>query len=227
MRDGQLQRDEEQRGRQRVAAAADVAQLVDQVEEREQHHQRDEDQQDRRAAPRGRCSGVSVFMPAALRSRAAPAEQPGERQLVAEQQQHDDRARSTCGSDEPGPEVELALRDHALHDVEAVAVEHVQERRGDQVERAAHPRIDVRRAGSRAAPAPAPRSAPRGARRARRARPRRRRRAAAAVGIALVDVGSARSFRGLDPAAQLVELDDPEVGACRPCPRSGGRRPAR
>jgi len=42
------------------------------------------------------------------------------------------------------PQLELALRNQALHDVEAVAVEHVQERRGDQVERAAHPRIHVR-----------------------------------------------------------------------------------
>ena len=56
MRDGSCSADEEQRRRDRVAAAPDVAQLVDQVEEREQHHERGEDQQDRARAPRGRCS---------------------------------------------------------------------------------------------------------------------------------------------------------------------------
>jgi len=45
---GKLQRDEEQRCGERVTAAPDVAQLVDQVEEREQHDERAEDQHDRR-----------------------------------------------------------------------------------------------------------------------------------------------------------------------------------
>jgi hypothetical protein len=42
-----VERDVERRGRQRVAALADVGELVDQVEEREQRQQRHEDRERR------------------------------------------------------------------------------------------------------------------------------------------------------------------------------------
>src|SRR6185295_11188978 len=62
----QLQRDEEDRGGERVAAAPDVAELVDQVEEREQHDERAEDQQDRRENLSADVAGQRLHAGAAL-----------------------------------------------------------------------------------------------------------------------------------------------------------------
>jgi hypothetical protein len=77
-----------------------------------------------------------------MRARRA-TEQSRDHQLVAEQ--HDgDGERDRVRKREPDPEVELALRDQALHDVEAVGVEQVEERGREKVERAAEARIDVR-----------------------------------------------------------------------------------
>jgi hypothetical protein len=133
-----------------------------------------------------------------------------QRKLVAEQQ-HDDARGSEVRQREAHPEVELALRDHALHDVEAVAVEHVEERRGDEVERAAHSRVHVRE---------------RNAEQRQHHREDRHRHAPEQLGALEVAVEDHQRFGRnrlrrrrqrarfvrLDPPAELRELDRPEVG---------------
>ena len=184
-----VQRDEQQRRGERVAVAPDVAQLVDQVEEREQHEQRRRRSAASPTARRGRCSAAGVFMRARAaggRRRSRAAKSPVTDSCWRNSSEHDARARSRAAAAGPPRSSMRALRDHALHDVEAVAVEHVQERRGDEVERAAHARIDVGQRDREQRRGSARRSAPRCARRARRARRWPSATTSAAVGIALV-----------------------------------------
>ena len=58
--------------------------------------------------------------------------------------QGDDHGRGDGVNEQQShPERQSALGDEALHDVEAVEVEHVREQRREQVERASHARIDI------------------------------------------------------------------------------------
>ena len=87
-----LQHDEQERRGDRVVRLAHVAQLVDQVEEREQHHQRAEDQHDRRQHLAADVAGQRGH--AAAGTGARPAQLSEQRELVAEEQQHDRAPRS-------------------------------------------------------------------------------------------------------------------------------------
>src|SRR5690242_17010101 len=81
----------------------------------------------------------------ALRRRlrlARASEQARDRKLLAKQCE-DDQKRDRVREGESDPKIELALRDQALNDVETIAVKHVEQRRGDEIRRAAHARIHI------------------------------------------------------------------------------------
>ena len=217
---------------------------MDQVEEREEREQRPEDQQRReqdiaadvalqrfhrlpvrrarRRSPGVPMGAVNLAPAAAPQSSARTARSP----KLSAKQQHDDEQRNHMREQEPCPQFEPSLRDQALHDVEAVAVEHVQERRRHEVERAAHSRIDIReRHGkqrqhegrNRNGNAPEELGALDAAIRGKECRGRDR----------LRGCRQRPDFVRFDPASELLEFDYPVIGRSRVSPGTGGRAPAR